>query len=75
MPSLTSSMPCHEPPNPLVSNVEAGNPTFLGWPLQFFAKEIAPMVRYKPQYCNRLLLPGVLSEQIVSDSFAVALDY
>ncbi|MGE0497526.1 MAG: hypothetical protein AB7I35_08125 [Ramlibacter sp.] len=33
------------------------------------------MTRYKPQEHNSLLLPVVLSEQIVSDSFASALNY
>jgi transposase len=33
------------------------------------------MARYKPQDCNSLLLPVVLSEQIVPGSFAFALDY
>jgi transposase len=33
------------------------------------------MARYKPQECNSLLLPVVLSEQIVPGSFAFALNY
>ena len=33
------------------------------------------MARYKPQDRNSLLLPVVLSEQIVPGSFAFALDY
>jgi transposase len=33
------------------------------------------MARYKPQDCNSLLLPVVLSEQIVPGSFAFALNY
>ena len=33
------------------------------------------MARYKPQGRNSLLLPVVLSEQIVPGSFAFALDY
>ena len=33
------------------------------------------MPRYKPQERNALLLPVVLSEQIVPGSFAFALDY
>jgi hypothetical protein len=32
------------------------------------------MARYKPQDCNSLLLPVVLSEQIIPGSFAFALD-
>jgi transposase len=38
-------------------------------------KEIARMARYKPQDHNSLLLPVVLAEQIVSGSFAFALNY
>ena len=33
------------------------------------------MARYKPQDRNSLLLPVVLSEQILPGSFAFALDY
>ena len=33
------------------------------------------MARYKPQECNSLLLPVVLSEQIIPGSFAFALNY
>ena len=33
------------------------------------------MARYKPQDRNSMLLPVVLSEQIVPGSFAFALDY
>lgn len=33
------------------------------------------MARYKPQDCNSLLLPVVLSEQIIPGSFAFALNY
>lgn len=33
------------------------------------------MPRYKPQDCNSLLLPVVLSEQIIPGSFAFALNY
>lgn len=33
------------------------------------------MARYKPQECNSLLLPVVLSEQIVPGSFAFAVNY
>lgn len=33
------------------------------------------MVRYKPQDCNSMLLPVVLSEQILPRSFAFAQDY
>lgn len=32
------------------------------------------MARYKPQECNSLLLPVVLSEQIIPGSFAFALN-
>ena len=38
-------------------------------------KEIATMARYKPQDHNSLLLPVILSEQIVPGSFAFALNY
>ena len=33
------------------------------------------MPRYKPQDCNSLLLPVVLSKQIIPGSFAFALNY
>jgi len=36
---------------------------------------LSAMPRYKPQERNGLLLPVVLSEQIVPGSFAFALDY
>jgi transposase len=39
------------------------------------AKEIIIMARYKPQDPNSLLLPVVLSEQIIPGSFAFALNY
>jgi transposase len=38
-------------------------------------KEIATMARYKPQDHNSLLLPVVLSDQIIPGSFAFALNY